>query len=122
MANTVKKQGDDITLSIKVGSGVSIDDLAELFVYIINSVSKTILIKFSKAGTGDFVALIKVTATNYKAIIPSSITKVTDSKTFDIEGNVVETDAEYEDSEENTITIDDKIILTSSVSKASSSG
>ena len=42
MADFQKKQGDDITLSITVGSGVNIDDLAELFVYIVNERSKAI--------------------------------------------------------------------------------
>jgi len=119
--NYNRKQGDDITLyPITVGTDESIDDLAELYVYIVNERTKAILVKFSKAGTGSFVALSKITTTSYKAIIPSSVTKSA-SGLFVIEGNVVVTDADYESSEENVITIDDKIKICSSVSKASSS-
>ncbi len=122
MADSKRKQGDDITLSITVGTDVNIDDLAELFVYIVNQGTKIILAKFSKAGAGDFIALAKVTTTNYTAIIPSGTTKDANTGTYLIEGNVAETDADYESSEENTITCQDRIILKTSVAKASSSG
>ena len=122
MVDHNQKQGDDITLSITVGTDVNIDNLAELFVYIVNQGTKAILAKFSKAGTGGFTALAKVTTTNYTAIIPSGTTKGADKGTYIIEGNVAETDADYESSEENTITCDDRIILKTSVAKASSSG
>ena len=113
MADYKRKQGDDITLSISVGTSVSIDDLAELYVYITNERTKAISIKFSKGGATGFTALDRISATVYEAIWPSGNTK---------EGNVVDTDADYESSEENTITIKDKIILETSTSKASSSG
>ena len=122
MADFQKKQGDDITLSITVGSSVNIDDLAELFVYIINERTKAILAQFSKAGAGDFIALIKISTTVYEAIWPSGTTKDAVVAIYTIEGNVAATDAEYESSEENSITCDDRINLKSSVSKASSSG
>lgn len=121
MADYNQKQGDDITLSITVGTDVNIDNLAELFVYIVNQGTKAVLAKFSKAGTGGFTALAKVTTTNYTAIIPSGTTKDA-SGTYIIEGNVAETDADYESSEENTITCQDRIIIKASVAKASSSG
>ena len=122
MADYKRKQGDDITLSISVGTDVSIDDLAELYVYITNERTKAISIKFSKGGATGFTALDRISATVYEAIWPSGNTKDAKVDTYVIEGNVVETDADYEDSEENTITIKDKIILETSTSKASSSG
>ena len=122
MADYTRKQGDDITLSITVGTNVNIDNLAELFVYIINKSTSAVLIKFSKAGTGDFVALDKISTTVYEAIIPSGDTKAATVGTYSIEGNVAATDADYESSQENTITLDDQILLESSVSKTSSSG
>lgn len=122
MADHKRKQGDDITLSITVGTDVNIDDLAELFVYIINEQTKAIIVKFSKAGMGAFLALDKITTTTYEALWLSGSTKDVAKGAYNIEGNVAATDADYESSEENTITIDDRIILESSVSKASSSG
>jgi len=122
MADYNKRQGDDITLSITVGTNVNIDNLAELFVYIVNERTKKISAKFSKAGTGDFLALTKVTTTNYTAAWLSGTTKDADTGLYTIEGNVAETDADYESSEENTITCPDRINLKPSVSKASSSG
>ena len=114
----IRKQGDDNTLSITVGSGVNIDNLAELYVYITNQRTNAIAIKFSKAGGAGFTALDKITTTVYEAIWPSGDTKDAVKGTYVIEGNVVVTDADYESSQENTITIDDRIILQTSTSKA----
>ena len=122
MADYIRKKGDDITLSITVGTNVNIDNLAELYVYISNQRTSAIAIKFDKAGSTGFTALDKVTTTTYEAIWPSGDTKDADKGTYVIEGNVVITDADYESSEENTITIPDRIILQGSTSKASSSG
>ena len=121
MADYKRKPGDDITLSITVGTDVNIDNLAELFVYIVNANGDTI-VKFSKAGTGEFLALDKISTTVYEALWLSGSTKVTPKGTYSIEGNIVETDADYESSQENTITCQDRIILGTSTSKASSSG
>jgi len=122
MTTTEKYQGDDITLSVTVGTDVSIDDLAELYIYIVNRKTKVTQKKFDKGGATGFTALIKISSTVYEAIWPSSDTKDAEIGYYNIEGNVVVTDAEYEDSEENAITLDDQILLKSSISKASSSG
>lgn len=125
MAAVEKRQGDDIDISITLtdaaGDLMNIDDLAELFVYIVSSTTQAILAKFSKAGTGGFIALDIITTTNYKAIIKSVITKDAITGYYDLDVNVVETDADYEDSEKNTIGVDKLFNLLSSVSKASSS-
>ena len=122
MANTVKKLGDDVTLSITVGTAVNIDNLAELFIYVVNNKTEEVLARFSKAGGGAFTALIKITTTTYEARILSGTTKDARAGEYRMEGNVVETDAGYESSEENTITIDDTITLVTNTSKVSSSG
>ncbi|MBA7540714.1 hypothetical protein ES705_33016 [subsurface metagenome] len=122
MTTTEKYQGDDITLSITVGTDVNIEDLAELFVYIINKKTLEVLIKFNKEGSTGFTALDKITTMIYEAIIPSGTTKTAETGYYNIEGNAVNADDDYEDSEENAITLDDRILLKSSVSKASSSG
>ncbi len=122
MTTTEKYQGEDITLSVSVGTAVSIDDLAELYIYIVNKKTGVTQIKFDKAGSTGFTALVRISATTYEAIWPSSDTKDAEIGYYNIEGNVAATDAEYEDSEENTITLNKRILLKSSVSKASSSG
>lgn len=122
MITTEKYQGEDITLSITVGTAVNIDNLAELYIYIVNRKTQVTAIKFNKEGSTGFTKLDKITTTTYEAIWPSGDTKVADVGYYSIEGNVVATDADYEDSEENTITMNERILLKSSVSKASSSG
>ena len=120
-----KRQGSDIDISITLddiaGDPMNIDDLAELFVYIVSSTTKVILVKFSKAGAEGFIALERITAMNYKATIKSAITKDAITGYYDFDVNVVETDVDYEDSEKNTIGVEKLIRLFSSVSKASSS-
>lgn len=120
-----KRQGDDIDISITLtdaaGDPMDIDDLAELFVYIVSSTTDVILVKFSKAGTEEFIALERITATNYKATVKSAITKDAITGYYSLDINIVETDADYEDSEKNTIGVEKLFRLLSSVSKASSS-
>lgn len=125
MAAVDKRQGDDIDISLSLtdaaGDPINIDNLAELFVYVTNTASKTILKKFSKAGTGEFTVLKKITTTNYKAIVKSAITKDATKGYYDLDVNVVQTDADYDDSEKNTVGVESIINLLPSVSKASSS-
>ena len=120
-----KRQGDDIDLSITLtdaaGDLMNIDDLAELFIYIVSSTTKVILVKFSKAGAGEFIALKRITATNYKATVKSAITKNAITGYYSLDINIVETNADYEDSEKNTIGVEKLFRLLSSVSKVSSS-
>jgi len=125
MAAVEKRQGDDIDISITLtdaaGNLMNIDDLAELFVYIVSSTTQAILAKFSKAGIEGFTALSSITATNYKAIVKSAITKNAITGYYSLDVNIVETDADYNDSEKNTIGVEKLINLLSSVSKADSS-
>jgi len=120
-----KRQGSDIDISLTLtgidGNLMNIDNLAELFVYIPNTASKTILAKFSKAGANGFTALKKITTTNYKAIIKSEITKDATKGYYDLDVNVVETNADYDSSEKNTVGVEMLFNLLPSVSKTSSS-
>lgn len=119
-----RKQGDDIDIDITAtddaGAALSIDDLAELYIYITHK--NITFTKFSKAGASGFTALVKITAYQYRATIKSGLTKLADTGNYSIDANIVETDADYESSEKNTISIDDVFNLIASKSKASSSG
>jgi hypothetical protein len=127
MSNTaIRYQGEDIPVLINItdaaGDPVNITDLAELFVYIINHKQNSILVRFSKAGGGGFQALVAVSDYIYRADILSGTTKNALPGMYDVDINVVQTDADYEDSEQNTIGIQYVFQLNKSVSKASSSG
>lgn len=121
MSVYTRYRGDDITLSVTVGSSVDIDNLAELFVYVVYERTGTALIKFSKAGGTGYTALDKISTTEYEAIIPSSVTTSATVGRYRIEGNVVVTDADYDESEENQITVSDYINLVDSTIKSDSS-
>lgn len=126
MAIVTRRAGDDIPISISLtdanGAVMSIDDLAELYVYVIHTTSNTILVKFSKAGTDGFTALTKVSSTVYRADVLSGLTKAATLGEYNIDMNVVETDADFEDSQKNTIGIQGVFNLKDSTSKAKSSG
>ena len=61
MSIVKKYEGDDIKVTIRItdddGNYINIDDLDELYVYIVHKTSKITLAQFSKAGAGDFTAL-----------------------------------------------------------------
>ncbi len=125
MAAVDKRQGDDIVLTISgtdaAGDAMNIDNLAELFVYVVNTSSKIILAQFSKAGAGSFTAFKKITPYIYSAIILSALTLDAQAGYYDLDINVVVTDADFNDSEKNTIGVEALINLRSSISKVSSS-
>ena len=126
MAATDKFQGDDIPITIGLtdtdDAAINIDDLAELYVFIILTKSNTTAVKFSKAGSGDYVALRKVSTTSYIAEWLSGKTKDATVGSYHIEVNVAETDAEYESSIKNTLVLDRIINLKGSTAKSVSSG
>ncbi len=126
MATVVKYQGDDIPIRISMtdatGTPINITNLAELYVYVISHNKHTVLVKFSKAGTGGFEKLVIVSAFLYRADVLSGITKDALPDVYDIDINVVQTDADYESSQKNTIDIQNVFRLNKSVSKIMSSG
>jgi len=96
-------RGTDV--STLLDCDVSIDAFKELYVFIRNRKTGTIAAKFTKAGTGDYEALIKITEYQYQAIWGHSSTKIADLGLYDLDICVQETDVIYEDSEKNTITV-----------------
>lgn len=122
MKYVTRKQGDDIVLSITVGSNVSIDDLAELYVFIVRQSDDETVAQFSKAGSGDYDALDKISSTNYEAKWLSGDTKLAEVDDYRVEGNVVATDADFESSQENRITTRVIIHLEKANAKTASSG
>ncbi len=125
MAIVNKYKGDDIPVTIELtdaGGNINIDNLAELYVYIIHAISKTTAKTFSKAGSGDHVALRKVTTISYIADWLSGSTKDAAIGKYIIEVNIVETDANYESSKKNTLASDPIINLLDTKIKTESSG
>ena len=122
----IRRRGDDIPLLIgltdSTGTAINITALAELYVYVINSTQGITLVKFSKAGTGGFTALTVISPISYRADIKSGITKTATLGEYHVDINVVETDADYESNQKNTIGIDSVFNLKDSVSKVVSSG
>ena len=122
----IRRRGDDIPLLIgltdSTGTAINITALAELYVYVINSTQGTTLVKFSKAGTGGFTALTVISPISYRADIKSGITKTATLGEYHVYINVVETDADYESNQKNTIGLDSVFNLIDSVSKVVSSG
>ena len=121
----IRRQGEDIpiTILLKTSSGaVSIDDLAECFVYLMSEYSSAAVAKWSKAGTQEgCTALVKVDSTHYRADWLSADTKEATLGEYYLEVNMVETDAEYNDSEKNTIPSDTVFELQKSTVKDQSS-
>lgn len=118
--------GDDIPLLLNftdsAGVAINIDNLAELYVFVIHATEGTVLAKFSKAGAAGYTALEKITTLIYRADIKSSITKTAALGPYKVDINVVETDTDYESSQKNTIGVDIVFKLKDSYSKVVSSG
>jgi len=124
MAAVDKYQGEDIPILIAMtdenGNAMNIDDLTELYVYIIHD--NTIQKKFSKAGDTGYDALIKITTTSYVARWLSGDTKDANTGMQNLEVNIVESDVDYQDNEKNTIGCENIIYLHKSIIKTESSG
>ena len=125
MATVNKYKGDDIPVTIGLtddeGNDINIDNLVELYVYIIHVMSGEI-ISFNKAGSGDHIALRKVTTISYIADWLSGSTKDAATGKYIIEINIVESDANYESSKKNTLASDPIIKLLDTKIKTESSG
>jgi len=126
MSSVIRRRGDDIPLLISLtdssGTAINITNLAQLYVYVINVEQKTVLAKFNKGGVGGFAALVVISPTSYRADILSGTTKKAAAGEYNIDINVVETDADYESNQKNTIGIDSVFSLKESTSKIVSSG
>jgi hypothetical protein len=128
MAKLVRR-GSDINVLVTINDAdsnpVNIDNLSDLFVYVVLASrprGSEVLAKFNKAGGGGFLALDKITTTQYRAKVLSGTTKTAYLGLYDLDVNIVETDAEYESSEENTVVVQEIFELGESTSKSQSSG
>jgi len=122
----IQHQGTDISISVSLtvtstGAAINIDNLAELFLYIMLRGNPAPVKKYSKAGATGYTALKKVDSYNYRADWKSAETSAATAGNYYLEVNVVETDADFDDSEKNSIGTDDVIDLRKSVIKAESS-
>ena len=126
MAIVIRRRGDDVPLLIGLtdssGSPINITNLAELYVYVINTAQNSVLAKFSKAGIAGFDGLLAISAFSYRADILSGTTKTAALGMYHIDINVVETDGDYESNQKNTIGMDAIFNLKDSISKTVSSG
>jgi len=126
MAVVDKYKGDDILITIGLtdssDNSINIDNLAELYIFIVFTKTDTTAVKFSKAGSGAFTALSKVSSTSYTAGWLSGNTKDSNIGSYHIEVNVAETDEDYESSLKNTLIAEDIINLKGSTAKSASSG
>lgn len=125
MSIATRYQGQDISITVDLtdanGAAINIGNLAELFVYIMRRRSSTPIKKFSKAGATGYTALVEVDSTHYRADWFSADTAIATPDLYYLEINVVETDADFEDNEKNSIGTDDIINLKKSAVKAESS-
>lgn len=116
-------QGQDIAITILVkddnGSAINIDNLAELHVYMVYGGAK--VKAFSKAGTGDADALVKVDTTHYRMDWLSEDTYNRAAGEYLMEINVVETNAAYTDSEKNTVLLVPVVDMVAAAIKSESS-
>lgn len=116
-------QGRDVAITLLIkddaGDAVVIDDLDELYIYL--STGGDEVKSFSKAGTGDHQALVKVDTTHYRVDWLSADTSVAAEGEYIMEVNIVESDAAYTDSEKNTIESLPIIDMKSSTVKSESS-
>ena len=121
MAITEQKQGEDIKINFAFtdsnGDAINIDNLSEIYCFIIHKKTGTVLARFSKAGSGEYTALVKDTTTSYHGWIDSSITKTAKTGHYRADCNLVETESELTDNIQNSIVIDTIINLVKSDSK-----
>lgn len=85
----IKYQGDDIVIAMTIrdaGSSLNIDNLTELYAYLV--VGGTTAKKFDKAGSGDAVALVKVSTTSYTLTWASADTDEATLGEYTLELNV----------------------------------
>ena len=97
-------QGEDKAISITITdiNGVlqNIDDMADLVCYLYDVKSKAILAKYRKnidSNDPDFTELLKVSPTEYTAIVPHRITESFPITNLMIEAEIMESDERFPD-------------------------
>jgi hypothetical protein len=87
-----------ITITDSLGVLQDIDAMVNLIVYIYTVRFNTIHMKFSKVPIAGFTTLLRVSATEYTAILPNSITQVLVLSQLSAEIEIQETDVRFPDS------------------------
>jgi hypothetical protein len=97
-------QGEDkaITITITDANGAlqSIDAMTDLVCYLYDVKSKTVLAKYRKDVDSDdteFIELLRVSATEYTAIVPHSVTETFPITNLMIEAEIMESDGRFPD-------------------------
>jgi hypothetical protein len=84
-----------ITVTDKTGVLQDIDAMADLIIKLYTPQKKDILIQFRKVATAGYTTLLRVSATEYTAIVPHSVTLICPIGNLVGEGQVMETDARF---------------------------
>jgi hypothetical protein len=95
-------RGEDKALKITIAdsAGVlqSIDAMSDLIAALYSTRFKQVMIKFRKVETSGYTTLLRVSATEYTAIIPHSITEMCPISTLNLEVELFETDERFDGS------------------------
>jgi hypothetical protein len=93
-------QGEDKALGITIedSAGVlqSIDAMTDLIAYLYQKSDNTILVKYAKVAATGFITLLRVSATEYTAIVPHTLTETIDITDLMLEVELQEDDARFE--------------------------
>jgi hypothetical protein len=94
-------QGEDkaikITISSAAGVLQDIDAIANIILYIYLQSDDSILIKYAKVAAAGFTTLLRVSATEYTAILPKSVLDSQPLTNLMIEAELQETDSRFTD-------------------------
>ena len=92
--------GEDKALAVVIqdseGVVLSIDDMSDLIIFLYQRSDDTILVKYRKAVTPGYTTLIRVSATEYTAILPKAITDIIPETELMMEGMMLEEDERFE--------------------------
>jgi hypothetical protein len=92
-------RGEDKALSITIADASnvlqSIDNMVDLIVYIYSAKDHHVMEKYTKVLTAGYIQLLRVSATEYTAILPHSITEITPVKDLLIEIEIQEIDNRF---------------------------
>ena len=84
-----------ITISDSAGTLQSIDAMVDLIATVYSQSHKEVLIEFRKVATAGFTTLLRVSATEYTAIVPKSITDLFPLTNLLLEIEIQETDVRF---------------------------
>jgi hypothetical protein len=92
-------QGEDkaikITISDSGGVLQSIDAMADVIIYVYLQSDESVLIKFAKVAATGYTTLLRVSATEYTAILPKSIMDSQPLTNLMVECEIQETDIRF---------------------------